>query len=815
MDKQRKPNINYELPSTLNQDINRFENELNDFRTGDLHATAFTAKRVKMGIYQERNYKTHMCRIRCAGNIITPIQLVKIAELAEKYGHPWVHVTTRSEIQIHHTNLDDVVAIIRELKEVGLTMKGGGGHTIRNIWTNHDSGIHPAELFDVQPYALALTGRLIAEADSFELPRKFKTTFSSLAEDAAFSPIQDLSFVARINAKGQKGFRVYVGGGLGAKPYVGIVLHDFIAEEKVYHVAKAIKKVFHDFGNRRNKHHSRIRFLIHEDLGVEKFGKLYRQELDKIYQDDSLKLQVLPIDNAANLQRDIELEPLTENIEGFEAWYERNVSPQKQQGLYRVKLPLNLGDLDSRDCFKLEETLRPFGDNVLRCGSDQNFHLRNIPVKFLKNVYKGLRDLQTLSDKPCLYGAIVPCTGAQTCQLGLNRPRPATTAIFKQFDETDLDYDILKNIRIHISGCPNACSNHWIGDLGFFGKVRRVEGRLIPTYNVLGGGSIKPSATRFGQPAGWVHARDLPRFLTEVLRAYQNYKKQMNPELNFYQYWTNGGKDFVANLCRNDYSRVPTYQEDKNYYFDYDTQALFSVKDIGKAECAAGIYDMINVDDKAIKTNVKIIESCSGSRQDGALQEILKNTVFSACRMLLVTRGEEPKTNRKIYELFLIYFVDAGLVEENHRMIVDLVRDEKFDHLRDHKDKVLRLANDVTALYQTMDDTMRFPGETENLAINMEAKTYDSQPHPSSVISETRAKMKPGRVKDLRGVKCPINFAKTKIQLAAMKSGELLEIYLDDGPPIENVPASAKLEGHKILNQEKTGSHWTVLIEKK
>jgi sulfite reductase (ferredoxin) len=96
----------------------------------------------------------------------------------------------------------------------------------------------------------------------------------------------------------------------------------------------------------------------------------------------------------------------------------------------------------------------------------------------------------------------------------------------------------------------------------------------------------------------------------------------------------------------------------------------------------------------------------------------------------------------------------------------------------------VRLANDITALYHTMDDTMRFPGETEKLAINMEAKTYDSQPHASSAIGETRDKMKPDHVKDLRGVKCPINFAKTKIQLAAMKSGEPLEIYLDDGPPI-------------------------------
>ena len=211
MNNRSTSSIHYQLSPTFDHDIDRFENEINDFNSGNLHTTSFTAKRVKMGIYQERNYQTHMCRIRCAANIITPAQLVKIAELAKRYGHPWVHITTRSEIQIHHTNLADVISIIRELKQVGLSMKGGGGHTIRNIWTNPDSGIHPDELFDVQPYALALTTRLIAEADSFELPRKFKTTFSSLTEDEAFSTIQDLGFVARVNPNGEKGFRVYAG----------------------------------------------------------------------------------------------------------------------------------------------------------------------------------------------------------------------------------------------------------------------------------------------------------------------------------------------------------------------------------------------------------------------------------------------------------------------------------------------------------------------------------------------------------------------------------------------------------------------------
>ena len=808
--------INYRLPPTLNRNIDQFENDLTDFLSGNLHETAFRAKRVKMGIYQERGRQTYMCRIRCGGNVVTPKQLMKIGDLAKRYGSSGVHVTTRAEIQIHRVKLEDAILIIRELATVGLSMKGGGGHTIRNICTNHDSGSNPNELFDVQPYAIALTSRLISEVDSFELPRKFKTSFSSLAEDAADCAVQDLGFIAAVNEKGEKGFKVYVGGGLGFRPKLAILLHDFIPENKVYHVAKSIKNVFHTYGNRRNSHHSRLRFLIHDDLGEERFRELYGEELDKIYDDDSLELEVNPIDNNQNLYRQIELEPFREEIEGYETWRDHYVTIQKQEGLFSVKLPLNLGDLGSEDCFRLAKILSPFGQNALRCGRDQNFHIRNIPEKFLKNVYKGFKQLQTLIDKPVMYGRIVPCMGAQTCQLGINYPRPATTAIFEQFERTDLDFDILQDISIHISGCPNACANHWIADLGFFGKVRRVEGRPIPTYNVLGGAKVKTGKSQLGERVGWVHARDLPRFIAQVMKQYQDYRATTNGYTDFYLYWHNGGKEFVGSLCQSRFNQIPTFETDENYYFDHGATEVFSTKNIvGEAECSAGLYDMINVDDKAIKKNLKIIESWQEG--GGDLEATLKETVFLASRMLLITRGEEPRTEGETYGLFLQHFIDVGLVNKDHQFIIEMVQNGTSEKLKDYRDKVIALGHETTVLYKSMDNTMRFPGEKENLTINMEAKIDRAKSEAvyfSTASKEKESEQIADKFKDLRGVKCPINFAQTKVQLAAMKSRETLEILLDDGEPIKNVPGSVKLDGHLVLKQERVGEHWTVLIEK-
>lgn len=803
------------LPPTLGLDINRLEQDLADYMEGKLHETAFTAKRVKMGIYMERSYKTYMCRIRCAGNLITPNQLKKTAELALEYGDSRVHVTTRAEVQIHGIGLENITQVLRELAACGLTSKGGGGHTVRNIITNHDSGINPFELFDVQPYAATLTSRLISEVDSFELPRKFKTGFSSTEDDSTNCVLQDLGFIAQINEKGEKGFQVYAGGGLGANPKTGILLHDFLPEGKVFHVVKALKNVFHTHGNRKNKQRNRMRFLIHDDLGEDQFRNLYREALDNIYHDDGLKFEIKTIDNEENQNCQFRLEPCMGEIEGYETWFDRNVISQKQAGLFGIKLPLNLGDLSCQDCFKLVETLRPFGENVLRCGSDQNFYIRNIPEKFLRNMYECIKGLQTLSDRPVMFGNLVPCTGAQTCLVGINYPRPATVAIFKQFERKGLDYDSLHELKIRISGCPNSCANHWIGDLAFYGKVRRVNGHPIPTYNVIGGACVKGDETRLAEEVGWVHSYDLPEFITDVLENYLDFKSKTKSQVDFLKYWGDSGKEFIGHLCKTRYNTIPTFEKDKNYYFDHGAKDLFSVKDVGRAECSAGIYDMIDVDVRIIRKNIEIVEA--GGANSDERNTALEKITFSASRMLLVTRGEDPRTDREIYDLFLKHFIDTGLVEAGNREVLETFRDRNSEDLSYYSDKIKSLGKEVIVLYEGMDNTMRFPGETENLAITMDARAPQplvTAPRPKSSAAKQEDEMKVDKFKDLRGVKCPINFAQTKVQLATMKPGEILEIYLDDGEPINNVPGSVKLEGHKILNQENVGEYWDVVIEK-
>ncbi|MEK9727954.1 MAG: hypothetical protein VW397_07620, partial [Candidatus Margulisiibacteriota bacterium] len=198
----------YESSPTLVKEHETFEKDIAAFKSGELNPIKFKAFRVAHGVYEQRQPDTYMIRIRCAAGGITPAQLKRASEIAAEYGSGEVHFTTRQEIQVHDVRIDGVMPVIRGLLEVGLSTRGGGGNTIRNILTPPDSGINEEDEFDVDPYAVALTTRMINEEDSWNLPRKFKINFSTNAKDTTFTQATCLGFVAKIK-DGEKGFEVY------------------------------------------------------------------------------------------------------------------------------------------------------------------------------------------------------------------------------------------------------------------------------------------------------------------------------------------------------------------------------------------------------------------------------------------------------------------------------------------------------------------------------------------------------------------------------------------------------------------------------
>jgi sulfite reductase (ferredoxin) len=684
----------YKLPTTLTEDIAYFGTLIDDFHQGKIEPVKFKGTRVPMGIYEQRKDGTYMVRVRCTGGFISPEQLKQVALTAQHHNSTLLHITTRQEIQIHHISIDQVKTILPELQTVELSSKGGGGNTVRNFLVDVNSGISTSEVFDVLPYAVDLTTRLIAEPDSFTLPRKLKIAFSTSQTNADFALINDLGFVATIK-DGKRGFKVYLGGSVASNPTLGWELFDFAPEAELFNIAIAAKQFFNQHGNRKNKHKARIRYIFFKE-GIEKTKELFfnyyneiKANANTVYTPNKLVFEYKTPAFAA----------IQNNSTAFESWKKNTVSAQKQAALFSIIIPFDNGNTDSDTLLKIAEFADAFGNDVLRFTARQQLQLRNIPEAYLPNVYQLLAQLNINTTLPWVANNVVSCTGADTCRLGICLPKGAATALRKQLGKSTLKLDELNGLQINISGCPNSCAQQIWSDIGFQGRVGRNE-RMYAAYNVFVGADKGVNA-QLGEAIGAVSARDLPQFTEEVLAGYLAVKNETG---TFKQYLEADGKANIQALVEK-YKNVPGFAEDKNYYYDWGSEELFSVANKGPAECSAGLFDMIDVDLKFINEGIKQLETETDERN---INLVLYDIIFSSSRMLLVTRGAEPKTVSESFSLFIDKFINDGLVSDAFTDLVKTAEATSGFNFATRKQEIFDLANAVKALYEGMDDSLQF-----------------------------------------------------------------------------------------------------------
>ena len=264
------------IPESVKEDTLRYRSKVKEFLDGQTSPIAFRAYRVPMGVYEQRTAGKFMVRIRVGAGLVLPFQLERIAELAKRYGNGVLHVTTRQDIQIHEVKIEDTPDVLEGLLEVGLSSRGGGGNTVRNVSACPEAGVCLKEEFDVAPFAIATAEYLLQDRSSFNLPRKYKIVFSGCSQDCAFASVADLGFFAH-KKDGIKGFAVYAAGGLGSNPAVSVKIEDFVKADDIFEVAETIKRLFDKHGDRSNKHKARLRYVLAR-VGIEDFVKLYQKE---------------------------------------------------------------------------------------------------------------------------------------------------------------------------------------------------------------------------------------------------------------------------------------------------------------------------------------------------------------------------------------------------------------------------------------------------------------------------------------------------------------------------------------------------------
>lgn len=811
----------YRIPSTLNGDLDYTQSLIDQFKAGEIQAGQLKSNRVPMGIYEQRKNQHYMLRLRCAGGLVTPEQLAKIAFVGHQLSTSHLHVTTRQEIQIHNVDIEDAIPALKKLEKVGISSAGGGGNTVRNMMVDDRSGLTADEEFDVYPYVEELTSRLIAEKDSFTMPRKYKVAIDTSVATANYSYIADLGLQARIK-DGQRGFRVLIAGSAASNAHTGWEVFDFLPEKDLYRAAKALKNWFHKYGNRRNRHKARMRYVFYK-YGTEEAKRLYLEEFEELKKDGSIDFEApaLPLEHhKPNF-------PALKAPTDFETWKRRYAHKQTnaeglKENLWYAYIPLRHGN-NSTDFFaEVAEYLGNYGNDVIRFTKKEQIQVRNIPEEYLTNIYAFFKKLGVYQiDYPVVVTNLTCCTGADTCRLGICLPKGAIDGIAKQLLNSNLNLDAIPDFELRMNGCTNICALATWGDLGFSGRVGRVGDDPYPAYTIW---LPVKGKHEIDLQQGYIAAKKIPAFVEDYLRDV--IAEQAN-YADYYDYVAKRGVNIVKELIAK-YKEVAPYSEEPDTFFDFGDDEKFSLIKYGKAECSAGLFDIIEIDQDTIREKRKEVEQLlsDGKQNTGKIEKLLHDIVFSENRMLLVTRGLDPRTDEDVYNGFEKEFIAAGIIPQKFKVLTDKARNN--ESLIEQKPLIDELADLLNDLYQNMDDSLQFklPAEKTPVEQVAEEKTAEEKA-PAEQVSEEKTPAEkasaaeetetivPDVKKDFRGVMCPMNFVKTKIALTPMQSGQILEILLDDGAPIENVPGSVKNEGHTILSTEKVENYWKVLIKKK
>jgi len=524
-------------------DVDLFVETLGRFERGEIGADAWRAFRLIHGVYGQRQDDVQMLRVKIPQGVLSASQLDALADVAS-FSRGFLHVTTRQNVQLHFVKLSDAEAALRRLLESGLTTRGAGGNTVRNVTTCAFAGVAPGELFDVTPYAEALTRHFLRHPLSSTLPRKFKIAFEGCADDHGVTTINDLGFRAAVQ-DGVRGFRVTVGGGTGTLPVAGHPLFEFLPAAEILAAGEAVLGVFHRIGDREHKERNRVKFLIRE-MGFLSF----REEVLSAFA--ALRLVAanislrLPFDPqrppeeappssqrppaptafeagraaAAELRGPGLLPVIPRGMPSELEFAASNVRPQRQPGFVSVVVTLPLGDVTAPQLRLIGQLALAYGDGTVRLTHDQNLVLRWIPTSDVGALSRRLATAGLGTPGAGSVTNVTSCPGAESCRLAVTHSRGLGRLLHDFMDGRPELAALAPQLKLKASGCPNGCGHHHIAGIGFQGSARQLDGRAVPQYFVMTGGEVTREQTFFAKTVARIPARRIPEATERLVELY-------------------------------------------------------------------------------------------------------------------------------------------------------------------------------------------------------------------------------------------------------------------------------------------------------
>jgi sulfite reductase (ferredoxin) len=463
-----------------------------------------------------------MVRIRIPNGLLSSHQLRTIGEVVRKYARDTADITVRQNIQLHWVTIEDLPDVLELLWRAGLTTMGSCGDDVRNIVGCPLAGVDGDEVFDASPLVAEANRQFVGNAEFYNLPRKFKVCITGCSVWCSYPEINDVGLTAVRRNDGQVGFSLRVAGGLSTDPHLGQRLNGFVLPEQVLPVLKGVATIFRESDVlRENRERARLKFLFL------KHGWTSERFLDELHGRIGFELApAVPEDVPDDVYRD-----------------HVGVHPQKQPGLFYVGASVLRGRITSQQLYLAADLAERYAGGEIRTTNMQNLLIVNVPQRQVAQVADGLTLAGLSVEGSAFRRGIIACSGTEFCKVAITETKSFARWLVEELDDRLPGFE--QHLKLHITGCPNSCGQHWIADLGLEGKKIKQDGKLIDAYYFCVGGAVGKHQT-VARPVGYrCPAHEVPAAIERLLGHYQIVRE---PGENLRQFFERHSADEIRTI---------------------------------------------------------------------------------------------------------------------------------------------------------------------------------------------------------------------------------------------------------------------------
>ncbi len=437
-----------------------------------------------------------MMRIGLPNGLLTAAQLRLIGGITRKHARNLADITVRQSIQLHWLTIESLPEIVAALDAAGLSPMGACGDVVRNVTGCPLAGIAADELIDASPVALAISNELKGNSDFYNLPRKFKISATGCPSWCNYPEINDVALTPA-ERDGEIGFSLRVGGGLSNEPHLALRLDTFLTPQQAPAAVRAVAEIFRDQPVlRESRDRARLKYLF------------MREGWDAARFLAEIQARV-PFELAPGASEQVPDEVLRDHV---------GIHPQRQPGLAYIGASVLRGRMSGEQLEAAAELAERYGSGQLRTTVSQNLIFVDIPYSKSGELARELEQIGLRIEGSHFWRGAIACTGTEFCKLAITETKGFTRWVVEELEDRLPEFD--QQLKLHVTGCPNGCGQHWIADIGLEGKKIKHEGQMTDAYYFCLGGAVGQLAA-ISRPVGYrCPAPLVPEAIERLLRHY-------------------------------------------------------------------------------------------------------------------------------------------------------------------------------------------------------------------------------------------------------------------------------------------------------